>query len=59
MKTPQYIAAAARIAALAARVNACADAQTPRERAARTRAINALAHAARRLFQANAGLSQH
>lgn len=54
--TPNYAAAARRIAVLAQRVQATAGAQTVRERQARTRAINALAQEVKRLQLRNAGL---
>ena len=54
MRPTSYVAAARRIAELAERVRARADATTPRERAARTRAINVLLDNARRLQRRNA-----
>lgn len=54
MKPISYIAAARKLAALAARVEQAANATTPREKQVRTRAINALARHARYLFQKNA-----
>lgn len=56
MSPAAYAKAARRLQALAARVQATAGAQTVRERQARTRAVNALAQEARRLFERNAGL---
>lgn len=53
MKTQSVIAAADKLAKLAERIRQTADAQTPREKQARTRAINAAAQHVRRLFEAN------
>ena len=54
MKPVSYRAAARRITELASNVDAKAEASTPRERATRTRTINALLAAARRLHRRNA-----
>lgn len=54
MRAASYIAAARKIRALADRIEATANAETPREKQARTRAVNAAAHAARLLATKNA-----
>lgn len=54
MKPISYIAAARRLRALAERIEATANAETPREKQARTRAVNAAAHAAKLLAAKNA-----
>lgn len=53
MKPISYIAAARRLRELAGRIEATAQAETPREKQARTRAVNATAQHARRLFERN------
>jgi hypothetical protein len=52
-----YTAAARRIAEIAKHVEDNADAQTPHQKKARTRAINTLVRYARLLYEKNAGLS--
>lgn len=54
MRAASYIAAARKLRALADRIEATASAETPREKQARTRAVNAAAHSARLLAQKNA-----
>lgn len=54
MKPISYIAAARKLRALADRIEATANAETPREKQARTRAVNAAAHTARLLATKNA-----
>lgn len=54
MKPISYVAAARKLRALADRIESTANAETPREKQARTRAVNAAAHAARLLAQKNA-----
>lgn len=54
MRADSYRAAARRLRQFADRIEATASASTPRERAARTRAINAASHAMRQLVQRNA-----
>lgn len=54
MKPASYVAAARRITELAEHVRAAAEGATPRQRAARTRAINVLLDNARRLQRRNA-----
>lgn len=54
MKPISYIAVARKLRALADRIEATADARTPREKQARTRAVNAAAHTARLLAAKNA-----
>lgn len=54
MRAVSYIAAARRLRELADRIEATAQAETPREKQARSRAVNAAAHAARLLAQLNA-----
>lgn len=44
MKPISYIAAARKLRSLADRIEATAHAETPREKQARTRAVNAAAH---------------
>jgi len=51
MKPISYIAAARKLRALADRIEATANAETPREKQARTRAVNAAAQTARLLSQ--------
>lgn len=54
MRAVSYIAAARRLRELADRIEATAQAETPREKQARTRAVNAAAHVARALAHKNA-----
>lgn len=54
MRATSYIAAARRLRALADRIEATAHADTAREKQARTRAVNAAAHAAKLLATKNA-----
>lgn len=54
MRADSYLAAARRLRQFADRIEATANASTPRERASRTRAINAASHALRQLVQRNA-----
>lgn len=54
MRASAYISAARRLRELVDRIEATANAETAREKQARTRAINAAAQHARRLFEKNA-----
>lgn len=58
MRAASYIAAARKLRDLAGRIETTANAETPREKQARTRAVNAAAHAARLLVVKNAKLSE-
>lgn len=54
MRPTSYLAAARLVQHFASRITALAAAETPREKQARTRAINALAQHAKRLQRRNA-----
>ena len=54
MRAASYVAAARKLRDLADRIEVTANAETPRDKQARTRAVNAAAHVARALAHKNA-----